>query len=257
MTVEFRVVIPARYDSKRLPGKPLLDIAGKPMLQHVYERAVESGADSVVIATDDTRIAEAAQKFSAPYCMTSSEHRTGTDRVAEACTALEYEEDEIVICLQCDEPLIPPDIIKKLARDLEGQDTVKVASVCEPITSIDDIFDPNIVKVVLNHRNFALYFSRAPIPWQRGAFDRQDPSKIELNGNYFRHIGLYAYRVGFLNSYIDWSDAPIENIESLEQLRILWHGGRIRMFLAKKSVPHSVDTEQDLEKVRGYFAKKK
>jgi 3-deoxy-manno-octulosonate cytidylyltransferase (CMP-KDO synthetase) len=253
--MDFRVVIPARYDSVRLPGKALLDIAGKPMIQHVYERAVDSGADSVVIATDDHRIAEAAEQFNAPVCMTGEEHKTGTDRVAEACSALEYDNDEIVVCLQCDEPMIPPNAIKQLAEDLHEHDNVKIATVCEPIESAEELFNPNVVKVVMNHRNYAIYFSRAPIPWQRGVFDNKQ-SDIELGPGYFRHVGLYAYRVGFLNDYIDWSDAPIENVERLEQLRILWHGGRIHMFVSKHRMPIGVDTQIDLERVRHSFKKK-
>ena len=159
--MEFRVIIPARYESERLPGKPLIDIAGKPMVQHVYERAVESGADSVVIATDDNRIAQAASQFDAPVCMTGSEHKTGTDRIAEACNALEYDDEEIVICLQCDEPLVPPQAIRQLAEDLEEHDNVKVASICESIETAEELFDPNVVKVVLNHRNYAILFFHA------------------------------------------------------------------------------------------------
>lgn len=247
--MEFRVVIPARYDSERLPGKALLEIAGKPMIQHVYERAVDSGADSVVIATDDSRIAEAAKKFGAKVCMTSDEHTTGTDRIAEACTALDYDEDEIVVCVQCDEPQIPPEAIRQLAADLEEHDNVKCASICEPFETADELFNPNVVKVVLNHRNYAIYFSRAPIPWERGVFDTKDLDNVNLESHY-RHVGLYAYRVGFLEDYIEWSDAPIENVERLEQLRILWHGGRIHMVVSKKRMPVGVDTEEDLKRVR-------
>lgn len=254
--MEFRVIIPARYESERLPGKPLLDIVGKPMIQHVYERAVDSGADSVVIATGDTRIAEAAEAFGAPFVLTGAEHKTGTDRIAEACNALEYEKDEIVVCLQCDEPLIPSDVIRQLAEDLEEHDNVKVASICEPLESPDELFNPNIVKVVLNHRNYAIYFSRAPIPWERGVFDNKDTENIQLD-SHFRHVGLYGYRVGFLMNYIEWSDAPVENIERLEQLRILWHGGRIHMVVSKKRMPVGVDTEEDLARVREQLASKK
>lgn len=254
--MEFRVIIPARFESERLPGKALLDIAGKPMIQHVYERAVESGADSVVIATDSERIEEAAGKFGAKVCMTSSEHETGTDRIAEACSALEYDDDEIVVCLQCDEPQIPPAAIKQLATDLDEHDNVKVASICEPIESADELFDPNVVKVVLNHRNYAIYFSRAPIPWDRATFDYKDFSNIELDSTHFRHVGMYAYRVGFLSDFIEWSAAPIEHVERLEQLRILWHGGRIHMSFSKKRLPNGVDTPEDLERVRESMGKK-
>ncbi len=254
--MEFQVIIPARYDSTRLPGKALLDIAGKPMLQHVYERCVDSGASSVVIATDDKRIEKAAEKFGAKVCITDEEHQTGTDRVAEAANALEYDDDDIIVSVQCDEPLIPPNSIRQLAEDLAEHDNVRVASICEPIQNVEELFDPNVVKVVLNHRSYAIYFSRAPIPWERETFG-EDKSKIKMKGNHFRHVGLYAYRVGFLQDYVDWSDCPIENLEALEQLRILWHGGRIHMFVSKKRMPPGVDTEEDLKKVRALLKAKR
>jgi len=253
--VEFQVIIPARYESTRLPGKPLLDIGGKPMIQHVYERSKDSGAENVVIATDDKRIAEAAKKFNAPVCLTSAEHQTGTDRIAEAANALEYDDSDIVVSVQCDEPLIPPESIRQVAEDLEEHDNVKVATLCEPIEDVEELFNPNVVKVVLNHRNYAIYFSRAPIPWERDTFQK-DKSQIQLDGHHFRHIGLYAYRVGFLRDYVDWSDCPVEGIEALEQLRILWHGGRIHMCISQKRIPPGVDTEEDIEKVRAVLKQK-
>lgn len=163
--MEFRVIIPARFDSTRLPGKALVDIAGKPMIQHVYESAIKSGAEEVVIATDDKRIRQVAEDFGAVVCMTSSDHQSGTERIAEAAVALGFEDDEIIVCLQGDEPLIPPDAIRKLAEDLDEHDNVKVASLCTPITEVDELFNPHSTKVVLNRRNYALYFSHAPIPW--------------------------------------------------------------------------------------------
>jgi len=255
--MEFRVIIPARYESTRLPGKPLLDLAGKPMIQHVYERCVDSGAESVVIATDDSRIEEAAKKFGAQVCLTSEEHLTGTDRIAEAANAFEYDDDDIVISVQCDEPLIPATSIRQLAEDLEEHDNVKVASLCERIEDVNELFNPNVVKVVLNHRNYAIYFSRAAIPWERESFNQEDRSKIQLNGSHFRHIGIYAYRVGFLRDYVDWTDCALEGLEALEQLRILWHGGRIHMCISKKQIPPGIDTEEDLETVRAFLKKKK
>jgi len=253
--LDFRIIIPARYESSRLPGKPLLDIAGKPMIQHVYERCVNSGAESVVIATDDTRIEDAAKQFGATVCLTDEAHPTGTDRIAEVASALEYDDEDIVVCVQGDEPMIPSASIRELAEDLAKHDNVKVASMCEAITEVDDLFNPNIVKVVLNHRSYAIYFSRAPIPWDRATFN--DKSSIQLNGNHFRHIGMYAYRVGFLRSYVDWADCPIESTEALEQLRVLWHGGRIHMCVTKKQIPPGIDTEEDLKKVRAVLKAKK
>lgn len=253
--MDFRIIIPARYHSERLPGKPLIDLGGKPMIQHVYERSVASGADSVVVATDDERIATAVKKFNGKVCMTSSDHQTGTDRIAEACTALDYDEDDIIVGVQGDEPLIPPEVIKQLAEDLNEHDNVKVSSVCTPIKSPSELFDSSVVKVILNHRNYAIYFSRAPIPWERAEFNQEDKTKIKLSEHHYRHIGLYAYRAGFLSDYISWNEAPIERLERLEQLRILWHGGRIHMVIGKKAVPSGVDLPEDVERVRALLAR--
>lgn len=249
--MEFRVIIPVRYDSSRLPGKALADIAGKPMIQHVYECAVKSGAEDVVIATDDKQISKVAEDFGAMVCMTSSDHQSGTERIAEAVVALGLEDDEIVICLQGDEPLITPEAIRKLAEDLEEHDNVKAASLCTPITDIDELFNPNTTKVVLNRRNYALYFSHAPIPWDRSTFNNKE--SIKLNGYHFRHVGIYAYRVGFLEEYLSWDSCSAEKLEALEQLRILWHGGRIHMVVTKKKCLPGVDTEEDLQRVHEYF----
>ncbi len=249
--MEFRVIIPARFDSTRLPGKALVDIAGKPMIQHVYESAIKSGAEEVVIATDDKRIRQVAEDFGAVVCMTSSDHQSGTERIAEAAVALGFEDDEIIVCLQSDEPLIPPDAIRKLAEDLDEHGNVKVASLCTPITEVDELFNPHSTKVVLNRRNYALYFSHAPIPWGRDTFS--DNENLQLNGSHYRHVGIYAYRVGFLEEYLSWDACPAEKMEVLEQLRILWYGCRIYMVVAKSKCPPGVDTEEDLERVRAYF----
>ncbi|MFW0094348.1 MAG: 3-deoxy-manno-octulosonate cytidylyltransferase [Coxiella endosymbiont of Haemaphysalis qinghaiensis] len=248
--VEFRVIIPVRYDSSRLPGKALADIAGKPMIRRVYECAVKSGAEDVVIATNDKRISTVAEDFGAAVCITSSDHQSGTERIAEAVVVLGLEDDEIVVCLQGDEPLITPEVIRKLAEDLDEHDNVKVASLCIPITDVNELFNPNTTKVVLNRRNYALYFSHAPIPWERFTFNSKE--SIKLNGSHFRHVGIYAYRVGFLEEYLSWNSCPAEKLEALEQLRILWHGGRIHMVVAKEKYMPSVDTEEDLQRVREY-----
>ncbi|MFV9989256.1 MAG: 3-deoxy-manno-octulosonate cytidylyltransferase [Coxiella endosymbiont of Dermacentor nuttalli] len=249
--MEFRVIIPVHYNSSRLPGKVLADIAGKSMIQRVYDCALKSGAEDVVIATDDNRISKAVKDFGAMVCMTSSDHQSGTERVAEAVVALGLEDDEIVICLQGDEPLITPVAIRKLAEDLCEHDNVKVASLCTPITDIDDLFNSNTTKVVLNRRNYALYFSHAPIPWNRFTFNSKE--NIKLNSSHFRHVGIYAYRAGFLGEYLSWDSCPAENLEALEQLRILWHGGRIHMVVIKEKCLPGVDTEEDLQRVREYF----
>ncbi len=249
--MEFHVVIPVRYDSTRLPGKALADIGGKPMVQHVYERALNSGAEEVIIATDDKRIAEVAESFGAHVCMTSADHKSGTERLAEAVVALGLEDDEIVVCLQGDEPLIPPEIIRQVAEDLEEHDNVKVSSICVPIKETYELFSPSVTKVVLNRRNYAMYFSRAPIPYGRDTFS--DQQNIKLNGSHFRHVGLYAYRVGFVQEYLEWGPCPAEELEGLEQLRILWQGGRIHMAVAKSNLPLGVDTEEDLVRVREHI----
>lgn len=247
--MEFRVIIPARYASHRLPGKMLLDIAGKPMIQHVYERAVESGAESVVIATDDERIAKVAEEFGAPVCMTSPEHESGTERLAEAVVAMGYLEDEIIVNVQGDVPLIPPALISQVAEDLDKFDNARIATLFEPIKTIEDLFDPNKVKVVMNKRGYALYFSRAPIAWDRDHF-KIPPDKKQTLTEHFRHIGLYAYRVGFIQECTEWESSPLEKMEQLEQLRVLWNGGRIHLTPAKKAVPNDVNTEEDLQRVR-------
>lgn len=252
--MEFRVIIPVRYASTRLEGKALLDIAGKPMIEHVYQRAMESGAEDVIIATDDKRIAEIAQGFGASVCMTSVDHQSGTERLAETVVALGLDDHEIVVCLQGDEPLLPAEIIRKAAEDLEEHDNIKVATVCTPIKSVDELFNPNVTKVVLNRRNYALYFSRAPIPWHRDEF--QDKNTIAFDDYpYYRHIGVYAYRAGFLQEYVALAACPAEKMEMLEQLRILWHGGRIHLIVHKGALPAGVDTEEDLKRVRAHFEK--
>ncbi len=251
--MEYHAIIPARFNSTRLPGKVLMEIAGKPMVQHVYERCIESGAETVVIATDDQRVADVAEKFGAEVCLTAEEHRTGTERIAEAVEAMEFDDDEIVVCVQADEPLIAPQNIRQVALDLDEHDNVKVTSVCEPIENVDELFDPNVVKVVLNRRHYAMYFTRAAVPWELGVFSK--PETIELTGQHHRHIGIYGYRVGFLKDYINWAACPLERMESLEQLRILWNGGRIHMAIAQQKTLPGVDTQADLDRVREFFSK--
>ena len=247
--MDFHVIIPARYDSTRLHGKVLLDISGKPMIQHVYERAQDSGASSVVIATDSQQIADRAESFGATVCMTSSSHASGTERISEAVDEIELDRDDVVVCLQADEPLISSNIIRNVAMDLAEFETVKVSSCCEPIKKASDLYDRDVVKVVLNKRQHAVYFTRATVPWDREEFPHDDPS-LTIQGPYYRHVGIYAYRVGFLKTYMDWAPCVIEKIEKLEQLRILYHGGRIHMRVLTSSVPRGVDTSQDLKRVR-------
>lgn len=251
--MDFNVIIPARLTSTRLPGKVLLDIAGKPMIQHAYERAKESGALNVVIATDDEKIAEIAEDFGAEVCMTASTHQSGTERLSEAVVKLGFDEDDIIVGLQADEPLMPPQLIMQLAQNLEEHDHVKVATLAAKLKNTADLLNPNVVKVVLNHRHYAMHFSRAPIPWDRDQFQdirHIDIEKTKLADGYCRHIGIYAYRAGFLETYANWSACAIEKLESLEQLRILWNGFKIHVGMTDTPIPAGVDTQADLDRVR-------
>jgi 3-deoxy-manno-octulosonate cytidylyltransferase (CMP-KDO synthetase) len=250
--MSFSVVIPARYASSRLPGKPLKDIAGKPMIQHVYERALESEAKEVIIATDDERIQKVAESFGAKVCMTNPDHASGTDRLQEVVSQLNYYADDIVVNVQGDEPLIPPRVINQVAHNLSAEHEASIATLYEPIESIKDVFNPNIVQVVTDRNDFALYFSRAPIPYARDAFAKSQ-EKMPEGVQFKRHIGIYAYRVNLLNNFVKWEEAPIETTECLEQLRALWNGAKIHVALADEIPPGGVDTEEDLERVRDYF----
>jgi 3-deoxy-manno-octulosonate cytidylyltransferase (CMP-KDO synthetase) len=251
--MSFTVVIPARYGSSRLPGKPLLDIAGKPMVQHVYERASESGAQRVIVATDDERIFSAASEFGAQVVMTSTEHVSGTDRIEEVCRHLQLGPSEIVVNVQGDEPLIPAAVIDQVAVNLARHEAAGIATLCEPVASAADLFNPNIVKVVADQQGYALYFSRAPIPWDRDAFAGGQPAGSEAV-QARRHLGIYAYRVSLLRDFVSWPPAPVELVESLEQLRAMYHGTRIHVADALEQVPPGVDTEQDLAQVRQIIA---
>lgn len=247
--MKFSVVIPARFASTRLPGKPLLDIGGKPMIQHVYERALESGAERVVIATDEPKIESVAKAFGAQVCMTAAHHRSGTERLSEVVQLLALGADEIVVNLQGDEPLMPPQLVRQVAQNLGSHPLAAVATLAESIHSATELFDPNVVKVVSDEQGYALYFSRAPIPWNRDAF-ALTTAELPEETHYLRHIGLYAYRAGFINEYISWPVCPLESIESLEQLRVLWHGHKIHLAVAQVASVAGVDTARDLERVR-------
>lgn len=241
--MDFRIVIPARYQSSRLPGKVLLDIAGKSMLQHVYEKACQSGAKSIVIATDDERIKKTAENFGATVCMTQATHPSGTDRIAEAVNLLNYDDDDIVVNVQADEPLLPVSLIQQVANNLAIHTEAGIATLCERMHDEEKIQNPNTVKVVMDAKGFALYFSRSIIPWS--------PS---FSGEYYRHIGLYAYRVDFIQRYVNWPHCPLEKVESLEQLRALWHGEKIHVGMAQEPSKQDVNTEDDLQKVREILA---
>lgn len=248
---EFRVIIPARFASTRLPGKPLLDIGGKPMIQRVYEQARKSGAKDVVIATDDPRIEEAARAFGAQVIMTSSEHESGTDRLQEVVSKLGLKDDDIVVNVQGDEPLIPPQVIDQVAHNLAGSQA-GIATLSEIIGDAEFVFDPNIVKVVSDVNGYALYFSRAPIPWCRATYQAgrgELPTIMPVQ----RHIGIYAYRVSLLHDFVKWGPCALEKTESLEQLRAMWNGVRIHVQPALQTPPPGVDTQEDLDRVRRYL----
>ena len=248
----FSVIIPARFASSRLPGKPLADIAGKTMVQHVYERALKSEAERVIVATDDERIAEVASGFGAEVCMTKADHPSGTDRLQEVVHTLGFYADDIVVNVQGDEPLIPPRVINQVAHNLKAEPDAGIATLSEPIEDITSLMNPNVVKVVTDYRGMAIYFSRAPIPWPRDEFSI---SQNEMPSSYKwqRHIGIYAYRVKMLNEFVCWSPAPIEETECLEQLRAMWNGARIHVEVADELPPAGVDTPEDLERLRELF----
>lgn len=250
----FTVIIPARYDSSRLPGKPLLDVAGKPLIHRVFENAVASGAGTVIVATDDERIRVCAEAFGATVCMTSPDHPSGTDRVAEAAALLGEPEDAIVVNLQGDEPLIPPKLIRRVADLLHGRSHAMMATPCTPIVETRELFDPNVVKVVLDQDGYALYFSRAPIPWDRDG-SRLSRSEAHLSNVqlYYRHFGLYAYRAGSLRRFSRLPACSIETTERLEQLRALYYGFRIAVAITDSPAGIGVDTQQDLDRVRAQF----
>jgi 3-deoxy-manno-octulosonate cytidylyltransferase (CMP-KDO synthetase) len=251
--LSFSVVIPARYASTRLPGKPLLDIAGKPMVVHVAERARASGAESVCIATDDQRILHAASRHGCDAVMTGAQHASGTDRLAEVATLRGWADDHIVVNVQGDEPRIAPALIREVAQALAQDAGADMSTACHPIHDARELFDPNCVKVVLDRNGGALYFSRAPIPWARDAF-AAGRDRVPAGLPVYRHIGLYAYRCGFLRRYPHLEAPALERFEALEQLRALWHGHRIRVAVTDQAPEAGVDTPADLEAVRRLFA---
>lgn len=249
--MDYTIVIPARYASTRLPAKPLQDIVGKPMIQRVYEQACKANAQRVVVATDHAEIESVCRGFGAEVILTSVHHPTGTDRIQEVAVKLGLRDDEVVVNVQGDEPLLPPSLIEQVAQLLAQNPAAAIATLCEPIEDETLVFNPNVVKVVTTQEGKALYFSRATIPWSRDGFN-QTPKQIPAA--YFRHIGMYAYRVGFLHQYVNWSPCPLEQIEALEQLRALYYGAVIQVAQATEIPPGGVDTPEDLERVRHYFA---
>jgi 3-deoxy-manno-octulosonate cytidylyltransferase (CMP-KDO synthetase) len=260
MNGSFKVVIPARYASTRLPGKPLADIAGKPMIVRVVERALEAGAEEVVVATDDARVADAVMRCGCQAAMTRADHASGSDRVMEVVAQRGWPDDALVINVQGDEPLIPPAVIAHLGAAMHGRTEVPVGTVCERLTDGRALFDPNIVKVVRDDADRALYFSRAPIPYARDEFaalgvpgaqgSLQPPEALPGAAAWFRHIGIYAFRVAALRRFVGWPVGRLERLESLEQLRLLEHGVPLLVVETPEPVPGGVDTPADLERVR-------
>lgn len=244
--MSFVTIIPARFASTRLPGKPLVDINGKPMIVHVLERARESGADRVIVATDVVEVAEAVRAVGGEVCMTRADHESGTERLAEVVEKLGFSDDTIIVNVQGDEPMIPPAIIRQVAENL-AQCDAGMATLAVPIHSAEEAFNPNAVKVVMDKNGFALYFSRATIPWDR---DRFAESRDAIAGHFLRHIGIYGYRAGFIRRYVTWAPSELEHIEKLEQLRVLWNGEKIHVAVAHEVPGTGVDTPADLERVR-------
>ena len=255
----FKIVIPARYASSRLPGKPLINIAGKPMIQHTYERAIKSHAAEVVIATDDQRIADAASAFTNDIVMTSPDHASGTERLAEVVDLKSWDDNTVVVNVQGDEPLVLSQHIEQVALSLEQNDKAGLATLATPIDTLEVVFDPNAVKVVMDHQGYAMYFSRAVMPWARDAFtmntaEQQKVKSLAEQGNWYRHIGMYAYRAATLRQYVTLQPCMLEKTESLEQLRVLYNGIAIHVSIVHDQPGHGVDVEADIAKVEKILA---
>ncbi|HKS34620.1 MAG TPA: 3-deoxy-manno-octulosonate cytidylyltransferase [Enterobacteriaceae bacterium] len=244
--MSFVVIIPARYASTRLPGKPLQDINGKPMIVHVLERARESGASRIIVATDHDEVARAVEAAGGEVCMTRADHQSGTERLAEVIEKCGFSDDTAIVNVQGDEPMIPPVIIRQVAENLTNSQA-GMATLAVPIHSAEEAFNPNAVKVVMDAQGYALYFSRATIPWDR---DRFAQSREAIGDTLLRHIGIYGYRAGFIRRYVSWPASPLEQIEMLEQLRVLWNGEKIHVAVAQQVPGTGVDTPEDLARVR-------
>ena len=255
----FSVIIPARYASTRLPGKPLADIAGKPMVVRVAEQAAKSGAREVIIATDHADIKRAVEAHGFEAMMTRADHATGTDRLAEVAKKRGYAARHIVVNVQGDEPLIPPALIRDVATSLAAHRAAAIATACHPIQAAAEFANPNVVKVVMDHASYALYFSRAPIPWARDAFSKgiRDIGRLPPGLPAYRHLGIYAYRCGFLASFKKMRPAPLERFEALEQLRALTHGHRICVAITHKAPHPGVDTPEDLLRIQRHYRRPK
>jgi len=253
--MRFKVVIPARYASTRLPAKPLLDLGGKPMVARVVERAVQSGAEEIWVATDHPDVVAAAERHACPVVLTRVDHPSGTDRLAEVVELRGWGDDTIVVNVQGDEPLIDPTLIARMASQL-AQSGADIATAAHPITDAADFFNPNVVKVVCKADGDAMYFSRAPIPYARDHFAANpDRNSLQAALPAYRHVGLYAYRVRFLRAYAQLSPSPLESVEALEQLRALWHGFRISVMISEHLPMPGVDTPEDAKRMQEWFSR--
>jgi 3-deoxy-manno-octulosonate cytidylyltransferase (CMP-KDO synthetase) len=252
--LRYAVLIPARLASTRLPDKPLADIAGVPMVVRVAQRSRQSGAERVVVAADDARIVAACEAHGVEALLTCTDHASGSDRLAEACVQLGLADDEIVVNVQGDEPLIDPSLIDAVAQTLASHPDAAMSTAAHAIDSLEDFLNPNVVKTVLDARGNALYFSRAPIPWWRDGFAKNGPTALPASPAPLRHIGIYGYRAGFVRQFPNLPPAPVEATEALEQLRAQWHGYRIAVHVSTHAPGPGIDTPEDLARVRALFA---
>ena len=251
--MRFSVLIPARLASTRLPDKPLADIAGVPMVVRVAQRARQSGTERVVVAADDARIVSACEAHGVEVLLTRTDHPSGSDRLAEACVQLGLADDEIVVNVQGDEPLIDPALIDAVAETLASHPDAAMSTAAHAIDSLEDFLNPNVVKTVLDARGNALYFSRAPIPWWRDGFAKNGPTALPTSPAPLRHIGIYGYRAAFVRQFPSLAPAPVEATEALEQLRAQWHGHRIAVHVSAHAPGPGIDTPEDLARVRTLF----
>jgi 3-deoxy-manno-octulosonate cytidylyltransferase (CMP-KDO synthetase) len=255
--MSFIVVIPARFESSRLPGKVLADINGKPMIQWVVEKAEKSGASQVIVATDNEEVARVVESFGGEVCKTRSDHQSGTERLAEVMEIYDFDNDQVIVNVQGDEPFIPSENISQVARNLANQQRTsqqqaRMATLAVHIHDVEEAFNPNAVKVLMDKHGYAMYFSRSTIPYDRTRFLNNE-NVASIGEFYLRHIGIYAYRAGFIKDYVQWPASQLEQIESLEQLRVLWQGEKIHVAVAETRLEvEGVDTLEDLEKARAY-----
>jgi 3-deoxy-manno-octulosonate cytidylyltransferase (CMP-KDO synthetase) len=255
--MSFVVVIPARFESSRLPGKVLADINGKPMIQWVVEKAQKSGASQVIVATDNEEVAKIVTAFGGEVCRTRADHQSGTERLAEVMEIYDFDNDQVIVNVQGDEPFIPAENITQVARNLANQQRTnqqqaRMATLAVHIHDVEEAFNPNAVKVLTDKDGYAMYFSRSTIPYDRARFLNED-NVASIGDFYLRHIGIYAYRAGFIKDYVQWPASQLEQIESLEQLRVLWQGERIHVAVAETRLDvEGVDTPEDLDKARAY-----